>query len=251
MPMLSDITLAFVLAHVLADYHLQNQSLARRKATGTRAMLWHSGIVAALALLAAMLLIWRGGDWALLAIAAAMALLHLVVDIIKRAASGALRKREQNRSSTAHAALYVADQALHLLLILALVEGVYLRCLGFPAVATGHRHILQGALLLALITKPANVSFKMLFAKYQLAPAHAAPQTEPSAGALIGTLERIITALFIYLGQYGAIGLIYTAKSIARFKQIEDNPRFAEYYLIGTLYSILFVVLAYHIVKAL
>jgi len=114
MPMLSDITLAFVLAHVLADYHLQNQSLARRKATGTRAMLWHGGIVAALALLAAMLLIWRGGDWALLAIAAAMALLHLVVDIIKRAASGALRKREQNRSPTAHAALYVADQALHL-----------------------------------------------------------------------------------------------------------------------------------------
>ena len=58
----------------------------------------------------------------------------------------------------------------------------------------------------------------------------------------------MLCAIFIGLGQYASIGLIYTAKSIARFKKIEENPKFAEYYLIGTLYSILFVVACYLLV---
>jgi hypothetical protein len=38
---------------------------------------------------------------------------------------------------------------------------------------------------------------------------------------------------------------VFTAKSIARFRQIDENKRFAEYYLIGTLFSMLYVLLAY------
>ena len=50
------------------------------------------------------------------------------------------------------------------------------------------------------------------------------------------------------MNQISAIGFIYTAKSIARFKEIEQNKAFAEYYLIGTLFSILYVVIAYYII---
>ncbi|MCR4426640.1 MAG: hypothetical protein NUW23_10735 [Firmicutes bacterium] len=63
------------------------------------------------------------------------------------------------------------------------------------------------------------------------------------AGRAIGTLERWIMATFIALGQYAAMGLVLTAKSIVRYSRIEHDPGFAEYYLLGTLYSMLIALL--------
>lgn len=62
------------------------------------------------------------------------------------------------------------------------------------------------------------------------------------AGAIIGILERIFTLTLVLIGQYTALGLIFTAKSVARFEELK-NRKFAEYYLIGTLSSILFAML--------
>jgi len=45
------------------------------------------------------------------------------------------------------------------------------------------------------------------------------------------------------LGEYGAVGWIIAAKSLARFKALEERE-FAEYFLIGTLASFLLAVLA-------
>ena len=58
------------------------------------------------------------------------------------------------------------------------------------------------------------------------------------AGAVIGILERIFTITFVLVGQYTAIALVIAAKSIARFEELKEKE-FAEYYLIGTLSSIL------------
>ncbi len=66
-------------------------------------------------------------------------------------------------------------------------------------------------------------------------------QGVPGAGAVIGWLERALVLTLVLMGQYTAIGLALTAKSIARYKELEDR-RFAEYYLIGTLASILFAI---------
>lgn len=62
------------------------------------------------------------------------------------------------------------------------------------------------------------------------------------AGAIIGVLERMLVLTLVLLGQYAAIALVFTAKSIARFEELKDRG-FAEYYLIGTLSSILFAML--------
>ena len=59
------------------------------------------------------------------------------------------------------------------------------------------------------------------------------------AGAIIGILERIFTLTLVFIGQYTALALILTAKSIARFEDLKKRE-FAEYYLIGTLSSMLF-----------
>jgi hypothetical protein len=61
-------------------------------------------------------------------------------------------------------------------------------------------------------------------------------------GRAIGALERAIALTLVLLGQYGALGLIVAAKSLARFKALEDRE-FAEYFLIGTLGSLLLALL--------
>ena len=59
------------------------------------------------------------------------------------------------------------------------------------------------------------------------------------AGAMIGYLERALILTFILVKEYMAIGLVLTAKSITRFEELKDRS-FSEYFLIGTLSSVLF-----------
>lgn len=61
-------------------------------------------------------------------------------------------------------------------------------------------------------------------------------QTGARIGSLIGILEREIILMLGLMQQFGAIGFVLTAKSLARYKQLEDKD-FAEKYLVGTLLS--------------
>jgi hypothetical protein len=58
------------------------------------------------------------------------------------------------------------------------------------------------------------------------------------AGRYIGILERSLTITAVLLGRYEFIGLLLTAKSIARYPEMKEDSSFIEYYLIGTLTSI-------------
>lgn len=65
----------------------------------------------------------------------------------------------------------------------------------------------------------------------------------PGSGAFIGKLERLLLAALVLFGEWGAAGLVLAAKSIARFRELQSR-RFSEYYLIGTLTSVLIAVLS-------
>jgi Protein of unknown function (DUF3307) len=56
-------------------------------------------------------------------------------------------------------------------------------------------------------------------------------------GQAIGVLERLLVVVFVLIRAEVAIGLVLAAKTIARFRQLDDRE-FAEYYLLGTLASI-------------
>lgn len=71
------------------------------------------------------------------------------------------------------------------------------------------------------------------------------------AGRVIGILERWIIFTLVVISQYSLIGLVLTAKSVARFKQIQDDATFAEYFLLGTLYSTLIALVAGILVSGL
>ena len=72
----------------------------------------------------------------------------------------------------------------------------------------------------------------------------------PGAGRMIGMVERGIILTFILFGDLASISFIFVAKSMARFKQLEDR-QFAEYYLIGTLLSFFFALIVALITQAL
>ena len=56
-------------------------------------------------------------------------------------------------------------------------------------------------------------------------------------GATIGILERLLIVAFVLTGSAAAIGFVVAAKTLARFRQLDDRD-FAEYYLLGTLASV-------------
>ena len=59
---------------------------------------------------------------------------------------------------------------------------------------------------------------------------------DKNIGEIIGVLERIVIVTLCALGLWTSVVLVFTAKSIARFKQLEEKD-FAQKYLIGTLLS--------------
>jgi len=62
------------------------------------------------------------------------------------------------------------------------------------------------------------------------------------AGRTIGILERLMVLVLVQQGEWGAVGLVLTAKSVARFKRLEDQD-FAERYLVGTMTSVMYAML--------
>jgi hypothetical protein len=72
----------------------------------------------------------------------------------------------------------------------------------------------------------------------EAAPVAPSPSAPPGrVGEAIGIIERLLIVTFVLVGAEAAIGLVVAAKTLARFKQLDDRD-FAEYYLLGTLASV-------------
>ena len=105
-------------------------------------------------------------------------------------------------------------------------------------------------MVFSIILDPASVFIRKLFTSISSKTYPKENLEELKAGNIIGKLERIIIAILLLNNQFGVIGFVLTAKSIARFKQME-NRDFAEKYLIGTLTSFLIVLISVFILKGL
>ena len=68
-------------------------------------------------------------------------------------------------------------------------------------------------------------------------------------GEAIGVLERLLIVGLVLTGAVATIGLVIAAKTLARFKQLDDRE-FAEYYLLGTLASVTVAVLSALVAQA-
>ncbi|MDQ0257758.1 hypothetical protein J2S74_005220 [Evansella vedderi] len=69
-----------------------------------------------------------------------------------------------------------------------------------------------------------------------------------SRGKIIGYLERLLVIVLVMNDSISSIAFIIAAKSITRFKQLEDRD-WAEYFLLGTLTSIFLAIVYGFIIK--
>ena len=127
--------------------------------------------------------------------------------------------------------------------------GLQLQCIlvvqdFFEIVNISEIMVCKWTLGLLIIHKPANQLIQVLIPNYKPKNIENVTDKEENKkiGRVIGTVERAIMLLLIYMNQYAAIGLVLTAKSIARYDKIAKEKNFAEYYLLGTLLSLGIVV---------
>jgi hypothetical protein len=238
--------------HVMADFLVQTKRVAARKGRHFGVLLLH-GLLTIVTHAVLLLPFWSP---VLIAPLIALGAYHLLLDLIKgrlddpAAPSGRLRP-------------FAVDQALHGIGLLA----VWVWLLDLDA----HRHTLAlvpaqaipalaawSVVLAGLVFngKGGTAVVRGLLAQYPtlLPRREAGDATSASApdeyemGRTIGILERTVVYVLVLIGQWGTLGLVIAAKSIARFSELK-NQRFADYYLLGTLASILTALLTGLVVR--
>lgn len=102
--------------------------------------------------------------------------------------------------------------------------------------------VVYTAISLVLLTYVGNVVCRTLFKVTGLAAA-TAPAATPDyrAGRVIGILERLILAAGILLNSWEILAAVIALKTVARFQKM-DQREFAEYFLVGSLFSILWTI---------
>ena len=112
-------------------------------------------------------------------------------------------------------------------------------------------HSLGAAVVaLLLLTWGGNLACKLLLRWSGLSAARIAadegappprPAKEPRVGRVIGDLERLTIAAGLLLGAWEVLVAVVALKSVARFKDLEEKLN-AEYFLVGSLFSVLWAV---------
>lgn len=235
-----------VAGHMVADFVLQTGGMARRKHARARWVWVHVLVVAVTQAAMLLPLLSLFG----LAVVAGIAILHGLADHLKIA----LERRHSRPLS--HFAL---DQALHLL---ALALAWWLWRWGLAEGFWGHRvwWTVPASAVPGLTTAAVIVSAYAfngaggaalvggLLRRYHLGEDAGTSEAGEPKGRMIGILERMLVLTLVLVGQWGALGLVMAAKSIARFEDLKHRS-FSEYYLIGTLASVLVATVSGLLVK--
>jgi len=255
-----------VLCHLLADFVLQPERVAidkfGRGPDAWRALFIHAGIVTAVA--SPIILVYGLAGIGYVIVTAVS---HLVIDRTKieltlrggsvpGAASG-----EGTTWSPMPAAWFLFDQLAHLV-VLVLAWAVFLRPVQpldwWQELANRVANTTDGqdagrVLLVVLVLTSlviVNVRAGSLFVDILVRAPRPSPDaatraadapSEAGIGSTIGIIERLLISALVLAGGLLAIGLVIAAKTLARFKQLDDRD-FAEYYLLGTLASVTFAV---------
>ena len=240
-----ELMMLFLIGHMLGDYYLQSNRMAIKKESSFLYLLLH-GILYTAAMALVILPVY---SFDLLVFSLTVSGVHFLIDLIKFII--VVDHKYESK-------MFVIDQLLFLLTIfimLFFIEYVNLdiRYVDF-IYRLDHQHItliLKVSLLILLIMKPTSVMIRQVLYNYAPVNLENNDYGHKNAGSLIGILERLLIALLLTLNQFVVIGFVLTAKSITRYDKITKDPQFSEYYLLGTLLSILMVVVSYFVIMYL
>jgi hypothetical protein len=232
--------LALITAHILADSLLQSETIKQEKRRGLRrgflrghsrhALIHYICTAACLSIFVSLRQFTRLNTYLLLA---GLVLAHMVIDL--------LRVRFADDITT-----FVGSQALHIATVAFIT--VLLTWPQWPALdplyawvtISRDKLLLSTAIYASFIFGAGNANQYLL--RLLKTPQSSTLISTPhspvvSAGLYIGWLERFLVITAVLCRSPQAVGLILTAKSIARFPELKDQS-FAEYFLLGTLLSV-------------
>jgi hypothetical protein len=237
-----------LIAHVLADFILQTNAIVARKSQLKIAGFATHGLT----VLATLLLLLHHYQLGQILIYSLLVTgVHLLLDWVKELIVARSKSRR-----TELVAFYV-DQFLHCLVLLLIwqhfswqpapwVNGFYnwLVSPRLQAVFGANASLMTVShekVLLILLTYLSvcwgGVVFVDKFLDFlSVSGASRTQCNAPEIGRLIGIIERALILTFAINNSLTAVVFVFTAKSIARFNELNDRS-FAEYYLVGTLLS--------------
>lgn len=220
-----------LIAHFAADFYLQPAILAEKKTKKYSYLMLHAIIYAATIAIAFAICIPIKDIWIPCSI---ISVVHLLIDWAR------IQYDKKHRKSLSLAVSLILDQILHIFIILLTAYYIsnksdlapwILDCMQRLPLDVMARHIL----ITMIIIMPASVLIKTL-SSCASKESENAKSEHNSVGMLIGVLERVIVATLVLTDEISTIGFVLAAKSLARFKQLEEKE-FAEKYLVGTLSS--------------
>lgn len=278
------VILLLLLAHLIADFWLQTDSMVRNKSKSFKKHMLHHLLTTGLALT----FIW-GYTYEFSEVInhlvfplVFICLTHFVIDLGKIKLVDSIKPKENH--SLKRLGFFLLDQLLHMMILLITCilffnvktntimsellellgdnDGIIMLGVGntllfiiiiFILATSVSGHIIKllvGSLPSELTNFEGEFTFKNKITeeKYRNSPNAESDFTEEyqylvysnpqlSRGRLIGYIERLLVISLTVVGAYPSIAFIIAAKSIARFKQLDDR-NWAEYFLLGTLASI-------------
>lgn len=233
-----------MISHLLGDFYFQTDKVSEKKKYSLKYLLLH---VIIYALSVYCMFVLTTGKWQkYICTVIIIGIGHFILDFIKI-------KLENKYANIAKYKLLVlaVDQILHVAILWALIQKAPLKIdmswfpLSLHWLLDKVNEISIVIISVLLCGKPAAIIVSLVFEKIPQS-IHSTENVEDNIpantsenlkiGSWIGILEREIILILGLLGQYGAIGFVLTAKSLARHSQLND-PTFAEKYLVGTLLS--------------
>ena len=200
-------------------------------------------------------------------------ILHIIVDFSKEKSQNSMRNK--NYFNDGKAILFICDQLVHIFLIITLTNGVVIEYNEFNewilAVIFNGNGLTSSSLKQIVVILYISFSgaffipfiFDIVYKKIdnyaevlsRLLKVGAKTEEkkfidEVKTGKWIGILERILISIFLFSNQISSIGFVIAVKSLARFKMME-NKIFSEYYLLGTLTSVLYTFVCYAVFQML
>ena len=240
-----------LLGHIIGDYYLQTDMLAKKKDVNINAVFLHS-VIYALSMLAVML--------PFLSVTTVLAwllasLFHAAIDFFRYSVQRMLFPKGKIPEELGRI-IFLFDQLLHAIsiLLIGLIFGMKYIAVSelppfsalFEAIGLPGLSIVSWLFVILFLHKPANMIVQAIIGDYA-SPSKKTAERDRNAGVVIGTMERMVMVVLIIIHQYLVIGLLIVAKSIARFLRITRERSFAEYYIIGTLASTIIAILAYQL----
>ncbi|NGM61403.1 DUF3307 domain-containing protein [Sphingobacterium sp. SGG-5] len=225
--------LKLLLAHIVGDFVLQTKKLVIKRRENVFYLLLH--VCIHVILLGIVFFQNLSASWPYMIF---IGFAHLAIDSMKIVCE---KKWPSNP-----VLFFLADQFLHMLVILTVVGHIYEIPLERLTVFMSAKFLAYTvALLLTVVVSP--ILLRVFFSRWSKEHVLHGKKEETllDAGLLIGVMERLIIVLFIQLGFLSGIGFLLAAKSIFRFGDLNNakNTKFTEYVLVGTFASFLIAII--------